>query len=116
MIGDKRMQILKGNTLKSITVENILKSTNSYCMVYYEQQLPFESYYVDSKFATLDQLQGYLQEKIDWRYPDIKFDYFILYTNKTESELSEIINWINSKEDDFGCRCILVTCKFDDKI
>jgi len=44
-----KMQILKGNILKSVTVENILKSTNSYCYVYYDVQLPFPNYYVNSK-------------------------------------------------------------------
>jgi len=88
------MQILKGNVMKSATVRHILESTNSY-----------------SNVASLEQLQGYLQEKIDWKNPEVQFDYFILYTNKTEEELSNIINWLDGKENDFGCNCILVTCK-----
>lgn len=106
------MQILKGNFMKSVTVLNLLKNTNSYCYVYYEQPLPsIENYYVNSSVASLEQLRGYLQEKIDWKNPEIQFDYFILYTNKTEEELSNLINWLNGKENDFGCNCILVTCK-----
>lgn len=33
------------------------------------------------------------------------------YTNKTEKELFNLINWLDGKENDFGCNCILVTCK-----
>jgi hypothetical protein len=105
------MQILKGQILKSITVESILNSTNSYCVVYHEIQLPFDNYYVNSKYATLKQLQGYLQEFKDNKNPNKQYDYFIVYTNNTEEELSELINWLNMKELDFNCRCILLTCK-----
>ena len=105
------MQVLKGNILKSVTVESILKSTNSYCFVYYEVQLLFESYYVNSKVATLYQLQGYLQEFIEYKIPDKWYDYFIIYTNNTQEELSELIHWIDGKESKFNCRCILITCR-----
>jgi len=105
------MQILKGDRLKSVTVESILRSTNSYCYVYYDTVLPFENYYVNSKYATLSQFQGYLQENIDNKNPKVRHDYFIIYTNNTEEELSELIQWLDGKESDFNCRCILVTCK-----
>ena len=59
------MQILKGDKLKSVTVESILKSTKSYCYVYYDTVLPFEHYYVNSKYYTLEQFQRYLQGHID---------------------------------------------------
>jgi len=103
------MQILKGEILKSATVNSILQSTNSYCYVYYDHVLPFDNCYVNSKYATLEQLQGYLQEHI--KNSENKYDYFIIYTNNTEEELSELIQWLDGKEMDFNCRCILVTCK-----
>ena len=103
------MQILKGNKLKSVTVESILKSTDSYCYVYYDTVLSFNNYYVNSKYYTLEQFQGYLQEYIDWKDSEKYYDYFIIYTNNTEKELSELIRWLDGKEMDFNCRCILVT-------
>jgi len=105
------MQILKGKNLKSVTVESILKSTNSYCYVYYDTVLPFEYYHVNSKYNTLEQFQGYLQYFIDWKDLKKYYDYFIIYTNNTEEELSELIQWLDDKESDFNCRCILVTCR-----
>lgn len=105
------MQILKGNILKSVTVENILKYTNSYCYVYYDVQLPFDNYYVNSKVATLEQLQGYLMEHIEYKNPNRHLDYFIIYTNNTQDELSELIGWLDGKETSFNCKCILITCK-----
>lgn len=105
------MQILKGDNFKSITVEAILRSRSSYCFVYYEEQLPFEHYYINSKVANINQLQGYLQEFIDYKMPEISYDYVIIYTNKTEEEISNLLQWLKGKELDFNCRCILVTCK-----
>jgi len=108
------MQILKGRKLKSVTVESILKSTDSLCCVYYEQDLPFENYYLDSNVATLKHLKHlkyYLQEFIECEITDKIYDYFIIYTNNKEKELSELIRWLDGKESDFNCRCILVTCR-----
>jgi len=105
------MQILKGDKLKSITVESILKSTNSYCYVYYDTVLSFNNYHVNSKYNTLEQFQGYLQYFIDWKDPEKYYDYFIIYTNNKEKELSEFIQWLDGKEGEFNCRCILVTCR-----
>ena len=105
------MQILKGSKLKSVTVESILKSTNSHCYVYYDTVLSFEYYYVNSKYNTLEQFQGYLQEFIDWKDSEKYYDYFIIYTNNKEKELSELIRWLDGKEMDFNCRCILITCR-----
>jgi len=104
------LQILKGNDLKSVTVNNLLKVTNSYCYVYNDYELPFYSYYVTTK-ATLEQLEGYLQEFIDNKNLEKHYDYFILYTNKTQEEIQVLIDWLKGKEADFNCRCILITCK-----
>ena len=105
------MQILKGNKMKSVTISNLLKTTNSHCYVYHERGLLLQnSYFVTSKYATLEQLIGYLQEHIDYK-TEIHYDYFIVYTNKTQEEIQALIDWLDGKEADFNCGCILVTCK-----
>ena len=105
------MQILKGNIFKSVTVQNLLSTTKSYCMVYFDVQLPFEAYYVNSKVATLEQLKYYLYEYLIYKDPNISYDYFILYTHNTEEELKDIIEYIKKNEYKFNCRCFLITCR-----
>ena len=103
------MQILKGESLKSVTVQHLLDTTDSCCYVYYDQELPFDSYYVNSNLVTLEQLQECLQERM--RDNLHNHEYFIIYTNKTECELSGLITWLREHENEFGCRCLLLTCK-----
>jgi len=55
-------------------------------------------------------LIGYLQEYIDYN-TEIHRDYFMVYTNKTQEEIQDLIDWLDGKEADFNCGCILVTCK-----
>jgi hypothetical protein len=105
------MQILKGNNYKSVTVDNLLRCTDSYCYIYNDIELNFDCYYVNSKVATIDQLQGYLGEFIQYKNENKVYDYFIIYTNNTEDELLDLIKWLNGKEDEFNCKCILLTCR-----
>jgi len=108
------MQILKGDRLKSVTVKSILESTNSLCLVYYDNVLPFEHYYLNSSEANLFQLELYLQEFINIecnKSSERQYDYFILYTNNTEEELVDLIEWLKENEIYFNSRCILITCR-----
>ena len=109
------MQILKGEILKSVTVKSILESTNSLCLVYYDNVLPFEHYHLNSNEANLFQLELYLKEFISHiecnKSSKRQYDYFILYTNNTEEELVELIEWLKENEIYFNCRCVLITCR-----
>ena len=105
------MQILKGEAMKSVTVQQIIKNTHSICFVYYEEALFLDGYYINSNKYTLDQLKEYIQDFINNDIKDIIFDYLILYTNKTEEELADIINWLREEEKIIGVRCIMVTCR-----
>ena len=109
------MQILKGDRLKSVTVASILESTNSLCLVYYDNVLPFEHYHLNSNEANLFQLELYLQEfinnNIEGNKSKRQYDYFILYTNNTEEELIDLIEWLKENEIYFNCRCVLITCR-----
>jgi hypothetical protein len=105
------MQILKGEHYKSVTVENILKNTKSYCVVYHNMYLSFGDYYIDSNKNTINQLWDGLQEIKNEKNSKItQYNYFILYTNIMEEEVSKLINWLKDKELDFNCKCILITC------
>jgi len=52
------MQILKGSRMKSVTISNLLKTTNSHCYVYHERELLLHDNcfvnYVTSEYATLE--------------------------------------------------------------
>lgn len=111
------MQILKGNILKSITVQHIMNDSNSHCYVYYDQPLPiYGSYFVDSKYASLIQLIGYLEYEYIKDKTDCEVkDYFIVYTNKTQYEIQELIDWLDNNSHRLNAGCVLVTCREDDK-
>jgi hypothetical protein len=106
------MQILKGSILKSVTVSKILESTKSYCIAYSEVVIPFlNAYHTDSNKYTIQEFKSHIQQVVDCKSKDPQYDYFILYTNNTEEELQGIIEFLDGKELDFNCRCILVTCR-----
>jgi hypothetical protein len=104
------MQVLKGNIFKSVTVQNLLITTKSYCVVYLDTRLPFECYLIDSQIFSLNELKSYLQNYND----NMNYEYFILYTHNTEEELKDIIEYIKKNEYKFNCKCFLITCRNED--
>lgn len=104
------MQILKANVQKSITISHLLNSSpNSLCIVYHDYYpLIYESLWLNSKEYSLDDLkQCVVGEIINARQ---RSGYLIIYTNKTEQELAEFINFIG-RQSIYPFDEVLITCK-----
>jgi hypothetical protein len=108
------MQLLKGLKGKSVTVHHLLNSTHSICIVYDTGWTPsFECYFVDSKEATIKQLKNWIESYIkEIEKATISNDYFIIYTNNSETELKELAYWLDDNKDKLKTVEILVTCRF----
>ena len=104
------MLILKGESGKGRIISEMLAKTNSICFTYsdYPVNCMTESYYVDSKNYSLDDLMLCITEHTE-TYPERYYDYFIIYTNNKEEELKDFIAWLKYVE--YFSRNVLVTCR-----
>ena len=109
------MQILKANKGKSVTVHHILNSTNSICFVYDTGWTPsFECYMIDSNETLIEELkQGIIEQiaELSKDSYDKLYDYFVIYTNKEESELQDLIEWLDKNKIRLETVEILVACR-----
>lgn len=104
------MQILKADNCKSITVSHLLNSCpNSLCIVYHDYYpLIYESIWLNSEEYSLDDLKQCVVEEIINAIQ--RSGYLIIYTNKTEQELTEFISFIE-KQSIYPFDEVLITCK-----
>lgn len=108
------MLLLKGDEGKSRVVEAILYGTDSVAIVYYDNQLPFSSLFLDSKTHSLNDLKrsvlqvNYETGKLN---PDFVLDYIIIYTNILEDDLLGFIGWVNEHKNELKCRDVILACK-----
>ena len=106
------MLILKGNVGKSRVVDIIASKTNSICLVYGFYTRIFGSLQIDSEDYSLDDflklISNTSQEAIT---NDEFYDYLIAYTNESEEDLQEIINWLEDNKWNIPFRDIILTCK-----
>lgn len=107
------MQILKGDNGKSVTIHHLLNSTSSMCFVYDTGWVPsFECYMIDSKEASIDQLIECIKDQMHViEFQGKHFDYLIVYTNKEECTLTNLLIWLAENKNHFDVVNILVTCK-----
>lgn len=107
------IQILKGKSGKSRTVDDLLKNTESICYVYYDLSLPLYGYskFVNSHKHSLNDLKEAIMLDNDKQNYDSFLDYFIIYTNNTENELQEFLQWLELFEHQINANTIIVTCK-----
>lgn len=105
------MLLLKGNNGKSRVVNDILNTTSSICFVYNEYPLFKDGICLNSGVHTLEQLKECIIEEVVG-YQEF-YDYLIIYTNQTEDNLKDFIDWLNSNPPIpyhiYGN--IIVTCK-----
>lgn len=99
------MMILKGESGKSRVVDIILDGTNSVCFVYNDYALFENSIWLDSRMYTLEHLKLCIVQEIV-KYED--YDYLVVYTNQTESNLKDFIGWLRMT---FTYKKFIVTCK-----
>lgn len=104
------MLILKGENGKSRVLTDIAEYTDSCYWVYNNYELPVYSYHINSYEISLsnliEELEAYLNNN-----PNVPMEYFMLYTNKTEDELSKVIKWLEQNEKRFNCRYLILGCK-----
>ena len=104
------MLLLKGNNGKSRVVEDILNTTSSICFVYNEYPLFKDSICLYSSVHTLEHLKECIVTDVVG-YEEY-YDYLIIYTNQTESDLKNLVDWLNNKPlIPYGYRNIILTCK-----
>ena len=114
MIKEKNiLLILKGNECKSEVVLKMLSLGKAVCVVYYDYQLSFGDFYVDSKSVSVEQFCMDLVEYFQDKTQDItkREDCFIVYTNKPESDVQTLIELINESKDLLCSKIVLLTCR-----
>lgn len=99
------MMILKRESGKSRVVDIILDGTNSVCFVYNDYSLFENSIWLDSRMYILEHLKLCIVQEIV-KYED--YDYLVIYTNQTESNLKDFIEWLRMT---FTYKKFIVTCK-----
>lgn len=105
------MQLLKANNGKSRMADLIMNNTKSLCFVYCDYQPYLSKYfYVNSSDYSFEDLKWCINE-VTLPVIEESFDYFIVYTNKTENEMSAFVKWLDHNHYRFHCKEILVMCK-----
>lgn len=103
------MQILKANTMKSVTVSHLLHSSDSICIIYDDYCPPlYGAIHLDSTRHSIDDLKELIKDEIN-NLTNRK-DYLIIYTNKTEQEIEEIVDFMNQLKA-VVFREVLITCR-----
>lgn len=106
------MLIVKGKSQKSVLASILLNKTKSICFQYYDMPIIFDSIYVDSREASLNDFIECIAEELKNLNADEKhYDYLIIYTNEKEEDLEELIDWLNEYRWKIFCKDILVMCK-----
>lgn len=106
------MLMLKGTCGKSRVTDIIADRTNSICLAYGYHTLIFGSFQIDSEHYSLDDFLKLISSTSQEAIANDKFyDYLIVYTNESEEDLREIINWLEYNKWNIPFRDIILTCK-----
>lgn len=106
------MITIKGQTCKSIILDDLSKSKSNIIYVYNKEQLMLESYYVSSNDFTIQQLiDSVKMDMINNYNNENEPTYLIIYTNNTETEVKPIKKFLKEMEDNGFCRIGIVMCK-----
>lgn len=108
------MLIIKGENQKSVLANILMNETNSICFEYYNSPVVIHSVYVDSSKYSLENFIECVAEelkRINAHTYNTHYDYLIIYTNKKEEDLKELIDWLKEHRWRIFCRNILIMCK-----
>lgn len=106
------MLIVKGGCGKSRVIDILMAHTNSVCFVYNNYPLIYESICLDSnEYSLVDFLECISDELKNSVVKDKHYDYLLVYTNQSEENLKEIIDWLEKYKFKIPCRDIVLTCK-----
>ena len=105
------MMILKGECGKSRVIDILMDKTNSICFMYNDYPLIFNGIGLDSREYSLDDFLCCISDTLrEESINDKHYDYLLVYTNKDEIDLQNIINWLNKNRWNIPCRDIVLTC------
>lgn len=96
------MLILKGKNEKSRIIEYIRMGMgsmvhNSFCFEYDESPVIHNSLYMETNKFSLDEFRENIEMYLEKMYLEDKSPkYIFVYTNEQESDLSDLIQWLDS--------------------
>ena len=108
------MLIVKGKAQKSILANILMDKTKSICFQYYDMPVIWDSICVDKSEYSLNYFIECIAEelkRINAHTCRIYYDYMIVYTNESEEDLKELIDWLNEHRWRIFCEDIIVMCK-----
>lgn len=105
------MLIVKGKARKSTLVNILMDATNSICFQYYDAPVIWNSICVDKTEYSLNNLIECIEEEFAMIGIDEHYDYLIIYTNESEEDLKELIDWMNNYKYAIPCKDVLIMCK-----
>lgn len=106
------MLIIKGKNQKSVLVNILMDATKSLCFEYHDYPVFYNSYCVDSEEYSLFEFIEFMAETFKELNADrVHYDYLIVYTNKKEEDLKELVDWLDKHRWRVFCRDIIVMCK-----
>ncbi len=106
------MLILKGDCGKSKIVDIMMDKTDSICFVYNDYPLIYNAFGIDSRLYSLKDFLKCISDGITKAVIDDKhYDYLLVYTNQSEEDLKDIIDWLDKYRWNINCRDIILTCK-----
>ena len=106
------MLILKGKSYKSVVLNELMRNKFNECVIWDEPSVYNiePSWIVDSN--EFNRLYEFIIEMNDsLGASGENRDLLLIYTNKTEEEISHLIEWIEDQEKYLFFRQVLVTCK-----
>ena len=106
------MLILKGDVGKSRVIDILMNKTNSICLEYYDYPVIFEAICLDSREYSLEDFLECISDEMKYAVVNDKhYEYLLVYTNQSEEDLQDIVNWLDKYRCKIPCRDIIVTCK-----
>ena len=105
------MFIVKGKVRKSILANILMDKTNSICFQYYDMPVVLNSICVDSREYSLANFIECIEEEFAMMDIGKHYDYLIIYTNESEENLKEFIDWMNDYKYAIPCKDVLIMCK-----
>lgn len=106
------MLIVKGKAQKSVLANILMDKTKSICFQYYDMPVVWDSFCVDSKeYSLSDFIECIAEELKRINAYRMHYDYMIIYTNESEEDLKELIEWLNEHRWRVFCNDIIVMCK-----
>ena len=117
--GKKDMLILKGDKGKSVILNELMRNKFNECIIWDEPSVRNieQAWTVDNIIDEMNRCDfGSLYECIMELNDSLgaggeNRDFLLIYTNKTEEEITPLIKWINNQEKYLLFKQVLVTCK-----